>query len=149
MIIQIHTGALENIHPIVFTELVPFYIPMALALVYNNKGRRQIAIIRDIEYQVMKLPDNSDYVLFPSFADDNDRYIPWKAHATLRQKFKKGIMYNIEDMIMIHIRAVSGQTSVDDLRTQNLGSTLIKEIHLKVRISTLIREEVFKLNFLN
>ena len=33
--------------------------------------------------------------------------------------------------------------------TQNLGSTLIKEIHLKVRKSTLIREEVFKLNFLN
>ena len=32
---------------------------------------------------------------------------------------------------------------------QNLGSTLIKEIHLKVRKSTLIREEVFKLNFLN
>ena len=27
--------------------------------------------------------------------------------------------------------------------TQNLGSTLIKEIHLKVRKSTLIREEVF------
>ena len=39
--------------------------------------------------------------------------------------------------------------SNDSSRTQNLASTLIKEIHLKVRKSTLIREEVLQLNFLN
>ena len=42
-----------------------------------------------------------------------------------------------------------GRRMAGIMDSQNLASTLIKEIHLKVRKSTLIREEVLQLNFLN
>ena len=54
-----------------------------------------------------KVPNPGEYELFPRFVDE-EKYISWKEYDDLKQEFKTKFLY-IEDMVMIHLRANSGQ----------------------------------------
>ena len=107
-----------------YGELVPFYTPLALALIYNDKNRFQMAVIRTGEYQTTMLPNPSDYEAFPSARDDDNRFLTWEDYAERRKQFKATFLYNIEDMVMVHLRAASGQTANQEL---SLGEKLTRE----------------------
>ena len=100
-----------------YGQLVPFYMPLALVLVYNDKGRFEMAVVRNAEYRVSTLPNLHEYESFPSWRDDLGQIIDWPEYTELRKQFAERVMYNLEDIVMIHLRAVSGQSANQDLRT--------------------------------
>ena len=108
-----------------YGDLVPYNMPMALALVYNDKNRFQMAVTRSAEYRTTMLPEAHDYEACPSSRGDDNRYLSWEDFAEVRKQFKDNFLYSIEDIIMIHIRAASGQTSNPELR---LGERLTREM---------------------
>ena len=101
-----------------YGQLIPFYMPLALVLVYNDKGRFEMAVVRSAEYRVMStLPNLHEYESFPSWRDDANQIIGWPENTELRKQFAEEVMYSLEDIVMIHLRAVSGQSANPDLRT--------------------------------
>ena len=100
-----------------YGQLIPFYMPLALVLVYNDKGRFEMAVVRSAEYSVSTLPNFHEYESFPSWRDDTNQIISWPDYTELRKQFAERVMYSLEDIVMIHLRAVSGQSANPDLRT--------------------------------
>ena len=100
-----------------YGQLIPFYMPLALVLVYNDKGRFEMAVVRSAEYRVSTLPNLHEYESFPSWRDDLGQVIDWPEYTELRNQFIEKVMYSLEDIVMIHLRAVSGQSANKDLRT--------------------------------
>ena len=100
-----------------YGQLIPFYMPLALVLVYNDKNRFEMAIVRSGEYMVSILPNISDYESFPSGKDDSNQFVSWPEFTEIRQQYATRVLYNLEDIVMIHLRAVSGQSGNPDLRT--------------------------------
>ena len=100
-----------------YGQLVPFYMPLALVLVYNDKGRFEMAVVRSAEYRVSTLPNLHEYENFPSWRDDLGQIIDWPEYTELRKQFAERVMYSLEDIVMIHLRAVSGQSANQELRT--------------------------------
>ena len=100
-----------------YGQLVPFYMPLALVLAYNDKGRFEMAVVRSAEYRVSTLPDLHEYEHFPSWRDDLGQIIDWPEYDVLRKQFVERVLYSLEDIVMIHLRAVSGQSANQDLRT--------------------------------
>ena len=107
-----------------YGQLIPFYMPLALVLVYNDKGRFEMAVVRSAEYRVSTLPNLHEYEAFPSWRDDSGQVIPWPEYTELRKQFDERVMYSLEDIVMIHLRAVSGQSANPELKT---GIPLTKE----------------------
>ena len=100
-----------------YGQLVPFYMPLALVLVFNDKGRFEMAVVRSAEYRVSTLPNLHEYEHFPSWRDDLGQIIDWPEYDVLRKKFAERVLYSLEDIVMIHLRAVSGQSANSELRT--------------------------------
>ena len=107
-----------------YGQLIPFYMPLALVLVYNDKGRLEMAVVRSAEYRVSTLPNLHAYENFPPWRDDAGQIIGWPAYTELRNQFAERVMYSLEDIVMIHLRAVSGQSANPELKT---GIPLTKE----------------------
>ena len=93
-----------------YGQLIPFYMPLALVLVYNDKGRFEMAVVRSAEYRVSTLPNLHEYENFPPWRDDSGQAIPWSEYEELQRQFDERVMYSLEDIVMIHLRAVSGQS---------------------------------------
>ena len=100
-----------------YGQLVPFYMPLALVLVFNDKGRFEMAVVRSAEYRVSTLPNLHEYEHFPSWRDDLGQIIDWPEYDVLRKQFAERVLYSLEDIVMIHLRAVSGQSANSELRT--------------------------------
>ena len=100
-----------------YGQLIPFYMPLALVLVYNDKGRFEMAVVRSAEYRVSTLPNLHEYETFPPWRDDSGQVIPWPEYTELRKQFDERVMYSLEDIVMIHLRAVSGQSANPELKT--------------------------------
>ena len=100
-----------------YGQLIPFYMPLALVLVYNDKNRFEMAIVRSGEYMVSTLPDLHEYESFPSSKDASNEFVSWPEYTEIRQQYASRVLYNLEDIVMIHLRAVSGQSANPDLRT--------------------------------
>ena len=100
-----------------YGQLIPFYMPLALVLVYNDKGRFEMAVVRSAEYRVSTLPNLHEYENFPSWRDDSGEIIPWPEYKELQKQFDERVMYSLEDIVMIHLRAVSGQSANPELKS--------------------------------
>ena len=107
-----------------YGQLIPFYMPLALVLVYNDKGRFEMAVVRSAEYRVSTLPNLYEYENFPSWKDDSGQIILWPEYKELQKQFDERAMYSLEDIVMIHLRAVSGQSANPELKS---GTPLTKE----------------------
>ena len=84
----------ESFRP--YGDLVPYYMPMALALIYNDKNRFQMAVFRTAEYRTTMLPDTSGYESFPSARGDDNRNLSWEDYAESRKQFKENFLYDHE-----------------------------------------------------
>ena len=76
-----------------------------------------MAIIRSGEYRTCMLPDLADYESFPSAKDDTNQYLSWEENNDAKRQYVDRVLYNLEDIVMIHLRAASGQTANPNLRT--------------------------------
>ena len=99
-------------------------MPLALALVYNDKNRSELAVIRSAEYRTCMLPDITGYESFPSSKDDTHQYLSWETCEVVKKQFRDRVLYSVEDIVTIHLRAASGQTANPNLRT---GTKLTRE----------------------
>ena len=106
-----------------YGRLIPFYMPLALVLVYNDKNRFEMAIVRSGEYMVSMLPNISDYESFPSAKDDSNQFVSWPEYTEIRQQYATRVLYNLEDIVMIHLRAVSGQSANPGPESNSPGNT--------------------------
>ena len=88
-----------------YGQLIPFYMPLALVLVYNDKNRFEMAIVRSAEHMVATLPPLHEKESFPSFKDDSNQIISWPEYTEIRQQYASRVLY------------MSGQSANPEVRT--------------------------------